>query len=142
MARRSTEEVGMNMTPMIDIVFQLIIFFVVTTDLDRQVFNEAILLAFSPNGPSIEKRDPRTVTIEVDTKGRIYIAHRPIDKDMLTNLLRQARLSGGQTTPVQIRGDQNAKHESVRNVMQSCGKAGLYRISFVATKEKAAPRKP
>jgi biopolymer transport protein ExbD len=61
---------------------------------------------------------------------------------MLTNLLRQARLSGGQTTPVQIRGDQNAKHESVRNVMQSCGKAGLYRISFVATKEKAAPRKP
>jgi biopolymer transport protein ExbD len=142
MARRSTEEVGMNMTPMIDIVFQLIIFFVVTTDLDRQVFNESITLAFSPSGPAIEKRDPRTVTIEVDQKGRLFIARRPIQEDMLTRLLYQARLQGGQTTPVQIRGDHNSRHEAVRSVMQACGKAGLYRISFVATKEKAAaPRK-
>lgn len=138
MAKRSTEEVGVNMTPMIDIVFQLIIFFVVTVDLDRQVFNEAIILAFSPNGPAIEKRDPRTVTIDVDDRGRITIARRPVDPVTLTHWLRQARISGGQTTPVQIRGDRGSRHEAVRNVMQACGQAGLYRISFVATKEKAS----
>jgi biopolymer transport protein ExbD len=141
MAKRSTEEVGINMTPMIDIVFQLIIFFVVTTDLDRQVFNEAVILALSPNGPAIEKRDPRTVTIEVNDKGVLYIAHRPIDEARLTGVLRQARIAGGQSTPVQIRGDRDTRHEYIRAAMQACGKAGLYRVSFVATKEKAGVKR-
>jgi biopolymer transport protein ExbD len=137
MAKRSQEEVGINMTPMIDIVFQLIIFFVVTTDLERKVFNESVILAFSPNGPLIEKRDPRTVTIEVDDKGRLSICRQFIDEAHLTQILRQARNLGGQTTPVQIRADRNARHEAVRSAMQASGKAGLYRVSFVATKEKA-----
>ncbi len=137
MAKRSTEEVGVNMTPMIDIVFQLIIFFVVTTDLEKQVFNESINLAFAPNGPAIEKRDPRTVLIEVDAKGRLTIARRPIEETQLTYLLKQARMTGGQSTPVQIRADRSVRHEAVRMAMQACGKAGLYRISYVASKEKA-----
>jgi len=137
MAKRSTEEVGVNMTPMIDIVFQLIIFFVVTVDLDRQVFNEAITLALSRNGPAIEKRDPRTVTIEVDRQGRLSIAHRVVSEARLTQLLVFARNQGGQDTPVQIRGDAQTRHESIRSAMQASGKAGLYRISFVALKEKA-----
>ncbi len=136
MARRSTEEVGVNMTPMIDIVFQLIIFFVVTTALDQQSFNERIQLAFSPHGPAIEKRDPRTVTIEVDEKGRLYIGHNRLTEDSLRNLLRSAVAYGADTTPVQIRGDRRVRHESIRRVMEACGEAGLWRVSFVATKEK------
>jgi biopolymer transport protein ExbD len=141
MAKRSTEEVGVNMTPMIDIVFQLIIFFVVTVDLDRQVFNESIKLAFSPNGPPITKRDPRTVTIDVDDNGKISISRQPFDVARLTSILSQARIQGGaagQSIPVLIRGDRTVRHEAVRSVMQAAGKAGLYRISFVATKEEAA----
>jgi biopolymer transport protein ExbD len=137
MAKRSQEEVGINMTPMIDIVFQLIIFFVVTTDLERKVFNESINLAFSPNGPMIEKRDPRTVTVEVDAKGRLSISKQILDEAHLTYVLKQARTVGGQTTPVQIRADRGARHESVRAAMQAAGRAGLFRVSFVATKEKA-----
>ena len=137
MAKRSTGEVGVNMTPMIDIVFQLIIFFVVTVDLDREIFKETITLAFSPHGPAIEKRDPRTVTIEVEPNGTVYIGHSEIKLNRLANVLTQARQYGGQTTPVLIRGDINSKHDAIRNVMQACGKAGLYRLSFVATKDSA-----
>jgi biopolymer transport protein ExbD len=136
MARRSQEEVGLNMTPMIDIVFQLIIFFVVTTELDRQSFNERIILAFSPHGPAIEKRDPRTVTVEVDDKGRITIGSTRLTDEALVGMLKQAVAYGGATTPVQIRGDRNARHDAIRRVMEACGRAGLWRVSFVATKEK------
>lgn len=138
----NSNSIDIDMTPMIDIVFQLIIFFVVTTDLERQVFNESINLAFSPSGPLIEKKDPRTVVVEVDDKGRMSIARQVIDEARLTSVLKQARNTGGQTTPVQIRADRNARHEAVRSAMQASGKAGLYRISFVATKEKAkTPKK-
>lgn len=136
MARRSQEEVGLNMTPMIDIVFQLIIFFVVTTELDRQSFNERIILAFSPHGPAIEKRDPRTVTVEVDDKGRIMIGSTRLTDQALVSMLKQAVSFGGAATPVQIRGDRNARHDAIRRVMEACGRAGLWRVSFVATKEK------
>ena len=58
-----------TMTPMIDVVFQLIIFFVVTAAAEKDQFNQKILLAFSPHGPAIEQKDPRTVTVEVDVEG-------------------------------------------------------------------------
>jgi len=136
MARRSTEEVGVNMTPMIDIVFQLIIFFVVTTELEKERFNESIMLAFSPSGPAIEKKDPRTIVVEVDAKGRIFIARNRLTMGLLTTSLRNAVGQYGLSTPVQIRGDRKAKHESIRRVMEACGRAGIWRVSFVATKEK------
>ena len=137
MARRSTEEVGVNMTPMIDIVFQLIIFFVVTTELDRERFNERIILAFSPSGPTIEKKDPRTVVVEVDEKGGLSIAQTRLSFGVLKNVLRQAVGQYGSSTPVQVRGDRKAKHDSIRRVMDACGEAGIWRVSFVAMKEKA-----
>lgn len=140
MAKRSTEEVNVNMTPMIDIVFQLIIFFVVTTELDRQVFNERIVLAVSPDGPAIEQRDPRTVVVEVDEKGGVSIARRGMSLSTLETILGNAVAHYGASTPVQIRADRKVKHEHVRRVMDACGKAGIWRLSFVATKEKAKGR--
>ncbi len=137
MAKRSTEEVGVNMTPMIDIVFQLIIFFVVTVELDRQAFDETIVLARSPHGPTVEKRDPRTVYVEVHEDGTISIARNRLSEARLVTVLTQARIAGRQDTPVHIRAHQSTRHEFVRRAMQAAGKAGLYRVSFVALKEKA-----
>jgi len=137
MARRSTEEVGMNMTPMIDIVFQLIIFFVVTTELDKERFNESIILAFSPSGPTIERKDPRTVVIEVNDEGHVYVGPTRLSVGTLTTMLRNAVGHFGSSIPVQIRADRRVKHKNVREVMEACGHAGLWRVSFVATKEKA-----
>lgn len=140
MAKRSTEEVGVNMTPMIDIVFQLIIFFVVTTELEKQVFDQSIRLAQSPHGLLIEQRDPRTVVIEVDQRGRISIAQNRLSLPRLTTILSQVAMQAGQETPVQIRADFRTEHEYVRQVMEACGQAGIWRISFVAIKEMAPPR--
>ena len=137
MARKATEEVGINMTPMIDIVFQLIIFFVVTTELEKQRFNEAIILAFAPNGPAIEKQDPRTIVVDVDSKGKVSIARNTLSMGTLTTVLRNAVGQYGSSTPIQIRGDRGTQHEHIRQVMEACGQAGLWKVSFVATKEKA-----
>jgi biopolymer transport protein ExbD len=127
MAKRSTEEIGINMTPMIDVVFQLIIFFVVTAVREQQSFDESIRLAFAPSGPAIEKKDPRTVVVDVDERGRISVARLYLSDRVLAAVLKQAVGRYGPSTPVQIRGDGKSKHESVR-------------VSFVAVKQKAGPR--
>ena len=125
------------MTPMIDVVFQLIIFFVCTAELERNAIDESIRLAMSPNGPAIEQKDPREITVEVDAKGRISIARTYMSVNFLKNQLRISVSKFGQTTPVIIRASGKAKHEDIRKVMDACAYAGLWKVSFSAIKEKA-----
>jgi len=125
------------MTPMIDVVFQLIIFFVCTAALEQNALDESIKLADSPNGPAIEQKDPREITVEVDHKGRISIARSYMSENFLRNQLRMAVKKTGQTTPVLIRASGKTKHEDIRKVMDACAYAGLWKVSFVAIKEEA-----
>jgi len=125
------------MTPMIDVVFQMIIFFVVTIEMEQRLINENIRLAMSPDGPAIEKKDPRTVVVEVDADGRITIARARISAQMFTKIMRKAVSENGQNTPVLIRGDARTRHSDIRRVVDACTQAGLWKVSFAATKEKA-----
>ena len=135
--KKPREEGGVNMTPMIDVVFQLIIFFVCTAVLEQQSIDESIRLSMAPHGPAVETKDPREVVVEVDAKGRISIARSYMNDVFLKNLLRNVVISHGQTTPVIIRAAGGAKHEDVRKVMDACAYAGLWKVSFAATKDDA-----
>jgi len=135
--KKPKDEGGINMTPMIDVVFQLIIFFVCTVELEKQAVDESIRLSMSPNGPAVEQKDPREVVVEVDAKGRFSIARNYMNEAFLKNLLRKVVISHGQTTPIVIRASGDAKHEDIRKVMDAAAYAGLWKVSFAATKEVA-----
>ncbi len=135
--KKPKEEGGVNMTPMIDVVFQLIIFFVCTVELERQAIDESIRLSMSPHGPAVEQKDPREVVVEVDDRGRISIARTYMSETVLRNLLRNVVASHGQTTPIIIRAAGEAQHEDIRRVMDAAANAGLWKVSFAATKEVA-----
>ncbi len=137
MARRKQEECELNMTPMIDVVFQLIIFFVVTMNMS-EAKNEDIKLAMAPHGPEIMADDPSSslaMVIEVDKKGKITMAGRGVRIGDLKTMI-QRRYNKYGVFPVMIRADQNARHKHVRQVMDLCTACGLARVSFVAIKEK------
>jgi len=135
--KRPREEGGVNMTPMIDVVFQLIIFFVCTAEMERLAIDENIRLAMSPSGPAVEQKDPREIIVEVDAKGRISIARNYMSENFLKNQLRISVKRFGQTTPVLIRASGKARHEDIRKVMDACAYAGLWKVSFAAIKEVA-----
>jgi len=134
---RKQEDGAMNMTPMIDVVFQMIIFFVTTADLDRKAFDAKIRLAMSPHGPAVEQRDPRTITIEVDKRGKVKLGPSWVSLDVLRSIMRKAVADFGQSVPVVIRGDRIAQHGQIRKVMDVCSSSGLWKIKFAATKEDA-----
>lgn len=135
--KKPREEGGVNMTPMIDVVFQLIIFFVCTVELERQAIDESIRLSMAEHGPAVEQKDPREVVVEVDERGRISVARNYMNEIFLRNMLRNIVISHGQTTPVIIRAAGGAKHEDIRKVMDACAYAGLWKVSFAAIKEVA-----
>jgi biopolymer transport protein ExbD len=135
--RKRVEEMGMNMTPMIDVVFQLIIFFVVTIAQQQKELEMDLRLAMAPDGAAVKRKDPRTINVDVDTDGRVYIARTRLSLPALRSILKNSVNRHGQTLPVVIRGDLSARHEYVRRVIDTCSEAGLWKIKFAAIKEKA-----
>ncbi len=126
---------------MIDVVFQMIIFFVCTVQLEKEAISEFIRLPDSPHGPMVtEAKDPRTITIEVDGQGDISIARTPLSEAKLRKVLAKTVIdygAAGPSIPIRIRADGTAEHADVKRVLDACTAAGLYKISFVATKDKA-----
>jgi len=135
--RKRVEEMGMNMTPMIDVVFQLIIFFVVTIAQQQKELEMDLRLAMAPDGAAVKRKDPRTINVDVDADGRVYIARQRLSLPALRGILKNSVNRHGQTLPVVIRGDLSARHEYVRRVIDICSEAGLWKIKFAAIKEKA-----
>ena len=135
--RRRIPDGELDMTSMIDVVFQLIIFFVTTIDMENKALETKVQMAMSPHGPVEEKKDPRTVVVDVEKDGTIKINKVKLSEGQLLAILKNARIATGPTTPVVIRGDQDVLHEDIHRVMAVIGKAGLWKIRFAALKEKA-----
>ena len=135
--KKQYPDAKLDMTPMIDVVFQLIIFFVVTAAMQNKALETNVRMAMAPNGPVEAVKDPRTVMVDVTADGTIQIMKSRISEGQLLTILNNARKTSGQSTPVVIRGDLATKHEDIKRVMDICGKAGLWKIRFAALKERA-----
>ena len=131
-----SEGCAVDMTPMIDVVFQLIIFFIVTIKIEQE-FNPDIEMAKAPHGPVIEDEDPRQLTIEIDQRGWISIHRAQFSRQRLRQYMINRRKRYGQF-PVLIRADRRTKHEDVRAVMDICTSRGveIWRISFAAIQQE------
>ena len=140
MARHKREVQGcaMDMTPMIDVVFQLIIFFIVTMNMIKKV-NEDIVLADGKHGETIKEMPPSTFEIEVDQHGKISVKGGYITLENLNNQLKMRYERYGVNYPLLIRADERAKHGDVKKVLDLCTYYGLWQINMVAV-EKRAPK--
>lgn len=124
---------AVDMTPMIDVVFQLIIFFIVTMKMEQDV-NPDIVLADAVNGPIIEEMAPATMVVEVSKRGNISIHNAQLSRSKFRNIMASRKKRMG-IFPVLIRGDRAARHEDIRAVMDICTDLGIWRINFAATQE-------
>ncbi len=122
------------MTPMIDVVFQMIIFFIVTIKMDESM-NEEIILEDAPHGPLYKGEDPTTMVIEVDRRGWLSINNVQLTEGKLRDIIR-GRFRRFGTFPVMIRADRRTEHRDVRKVMDLCTEIGIWRIDFAAIQEK------
>ncbi len=137
MRRHREEEVLTgNLTAMIDVVFQLIIFFVATVSLQDSGIDERIKLAMAPHGKAVQQKDPREIIVDVDANGHVLIMRTYLDYNTLFSIMRKAVAENGSTVPVIIRGDGTCTHEEIRKVMDMCKKAGIWKLKFAALKEK------
>jgi biopolymer transport protein ExbD len=129
---------SMDMTPMIDVVFQLMIFFVVTLKMTKDT-NPDVKMELTKHGPAIEKQEPRNLIVEVDKNGSIYGSGARMTKAQFRQIL-QNRYNRIGEFPILIRGDKRTLHRQMRDVMDICTDVGIWRISFAGIKDPKAKR--
>lgn len=135
--QKAEEYMSGNLTAMIDVVFQLIIFFVCTIKMQDDASEQAIKLAMAPNGMPVVVKDSREIIISVTEDGRISIARTPLSVKDLSGILRKAVSMTGTDIPVVIKADSKSQHGDVRKVMDACAGANIWKIKISALKEKA-----
>jgi len=136
MRTRTIESV--NLTPMIDIVFQMIIFFVFTLDLEREKFDtERIEIPDAKNAKQIMEFEPATVYPQILKDGDIKLGTAIFTPGAFRDTIRQAVQRYGQDVPVMIYADGETEHRYVKRVMDICSEEGLYKINIIGLIEKA-----
>ena len=135
--RKKLGDPSLNMTPMIDVVFQMIIFFVCTAALEKQSFDEDVELEWARDGQKVEETHPLTVNVNVRSNGDITIAGAIMTQGQFKQIMRHTVNNyGAGNIPVVIRGDLRSFHSHIRSVMDICKSLGIWKVSFAAIKEK------
>lgn len=138
---RKQEEVMQSggLISMIDVVFQIIIFFVCTASMQDNSRDAQIKLAMAEHGKPVMEKNPLTVEIEVSKSGRVSISRSPLTESELESVIRKAVIdSRPNQVPVVIRADAKATHAMVRKALDTCTKANVIEIKFAALKEKGS----
>jgi biopolymer transport protein ExbD len=127
---------GINMTPMIDVVFLLIIFFLLSSHLVRQETQLELALPTAQSGEeTVEPPNPR-VTVNVMPDGILLLGSTPIDSRELEDQLRFERQRSGAELEVRIRGDRSVPYRSIEPILLAAARAGIWNVSIAVIREE------
>lgn len=154
--QETTENVGFNMTPMIDIVFQLILFFMLIVDMSQEDLEEVILpIADQAREDKLPDQERWMINIShhvqncgeiqadrpcrIDGHWAIVMRKKAFDFDGLVAELRQVAAlglaedgSGISNRPVMVRADKRAPYEQIQKVLAACALNRIWRIDIGA----------
>ena len=137
MARKPQTNPQLDMTPMIDVVFELIIFFVVTlTEVQKK--DETIELEDGKHGVVLtpEELPPRHMQIDIAKDGRVSMGNVDMPPGEILRRVKEKREKHNWGDfPILIRADFATEHKHVHRVMDECTKGGIWKLSFMAVHE-------
>ena len=127
------ESVEVNLTALIDVVFLLLIFFMVTTTFDRHA-KLKVSLPESSAKTTQQQSDP--LVLSIDAKGNYFINDRQVINQSLDTLKHALKKTIGDDVDVALvlRADANTPHQSVVRAMDAASQLGLTKLS-IATVE-------
>lgn len=142
--RAAVEEVQLNMTPIIDIVFNLVIFFMLATDMTQKEL-EDLVLAKSRMAAEDKGQEKGRIIVNVDREGKIKVKRQEMDLPKLTNyLMGMAALEKDKKypeysgKPILIRADYLTEFRWVQEVMAQCANkfVRIYKVQLAAARDK------
>lgn len=126
---KKDEGVEINLTPLIDVVFLLLIFFMVSSTFDRH----AKLKVQLPQAEAkVEQKVDDPIVLSIDSKGKYYIDDLQVVNEQLETLKLALQKTVGERTNVTVllRADGRTEHQSVVRAMDAAAQLGLTKLSI------------
>lgn len=131
--------VEINLAPLIDVVFLLLIFFMVSTTFK----DDSRLRVQLPHAQGEEAQaQEQVIRIVIDRAGRFFIDDREVTDPKTQTLVKLLSERRGEdpNLPVLIQADAATPHQAVITAMDAASQAGLTRIAFAATRDQDTAR--
>lgn len=129
------ETVEVNLTALIDVVFLLLIFFMVTTTFDRHA---KLKVSLPEASTKATQQQTESVVLSIDAKGNYFINDRQVINTSLDTLKQALQKTIGEDRDVGIvlRADANTPHQSVVRAMDAASQLGLTKLSIATVEGK------
>lgn len=127
--RAQREELAINMTPLIDVVFLLLIFFMVTTTFNRET---RLLVNLPEANAEVAESIPSQIEILVGRDGSYAINGKALVNSRIETLIQGLEIESGgdRTLPILLIADAQASHQSVVTAMDGIGQSGFTRMNI------------
>ena len=115
-----------DLTPMIDVVFLMLIFFMVSTSFTA---NNSIKLDLPQSKAQAANKDIEQVTVSIDAKGQLFVQDEPVaDGDLRRRILNISK--GDPNMRVVLRADAEARHKRIVYVLDTVRELGMGKVGI------------
>ena len=130
--RKSSEEPRIDLTPMVDVVFLLLIFFMISTTF---VESPGISIKLPEASSQSVEREPQELKIYLSRDGDVYYLDRKISITDYKKLLAEHRSNADNTT-ILLLADQESRHGKVVTLMDLARDAGFVKLAIATEQRK------
>lgn len=125
--RREAEDTELDMTPMLDIVFIMLIFFIVTTSFVK----ESGIAVSAPQAETASRQENANIFIAITAAGEVWIDRRPADPRSVRAIVARMRADNPEGSVI-IQSDEDASTRMLVDVMDQVRLAGVESIAIAA----------
>lgn len=131
-----SDDIELNITPLIDVVFLLLIFFMVSTTFDKQA---KLKIDLPEASATAQQQSDDSIVIGIDAKGQFFVNDRQLVNSQLQTLkLALTKTIGDKKDiPIILRADAQTPHQAVVTAMDAASQLGLTRLSIATLEQKA-----
>jgi biopolymer transport protein ExbD len=134
--RRSSTSTQINMTPMIDVTFQLIIFFLLSSHLAQQETRMELALPSASSGNQAAIDDRPRLNVNVRSDGNVTLGSTRTSRQEMSGRLQIEREKLGPDMEVRIRADRSVPYKAVEPILLACADAGIWNVTFAVVKRE------
>ncbi len=138
--RKQRENVDINLASLIDVVFILLLFFVVTTTFTRET-QLRVELPEAVSGSPAEDQQTKQLDIAISADGAFSVNNQLLPKNDLASVIEalQKESSGDTNLPLSISADGKTPHQAVITAMDAAGKLGFTHLRMTTVEAAPAP---
>ena len=131
------EELELSLTPLVDVVLLLVVFFMLSTTFNKE---SAITVDLPEASPEVRETQKKILEITIDVRGDFYVNQARVVNTQIETLKRAIGAAAGEARniPLLISADAKTPHQAVVTAMDAAGQLGFVHLSLATKKAKAA----